>query len=109
MEVEYREKMRDGKGTVKVTHLVKKEDFQAKVRLCAHLSIPVGGSIGFHHHLDEDEVYIITKGKGILYTGDEAIPVEVGDSVLTGQGAGHSIANAGNTELELISFIAKYE
>ena len=108
MEVEYRKRMRDGKGIVKVTHLVRKEDFKAKVRLCAWLSIPLGGSIGFHEHLDEDEVYIITKGKGILYDGEKESPVEVGDAVLTGDGKGHSITNAGSTELELISFIAQY-
>ena len=108
MEVEYRKRMKGGEGTVKVTHLLKKDDFKARVRLCAHLSVPVKGSIGFHEHPDEDEVFIITRGEGILYDGKKESPVSVGDAILTGDGEGHSLTNAGNTGLELFAFITKY-
>lgn len=108
MEIEEREKMRGGDGTIKIIHFFKKEEFKANVRLCAKLIIPPGGSIGLHQHLDEDEVFIILKGKGILFDGKEENLVEEGDSILTGNGDSHSIKNTGNDNLEIIAFISKY-
>ena len=108
MEVEKREKMRGGEGTVEIIHFFKKEEFKSNVRLCAKLIIPPGGSIGLHQHLDEDEVFIIIKGKGVLFDGKEERFVEEKDAILTGNGESHSIKNIGNDNLEIIAFIAKY-
>ncbi|MCM8785139.1 MAG: cupin domain-containing protein [Candidatus Omnitrophica bacterium] len=108
MEIEEREKMREGEGIVKIVHFFKKEEFKANVRLCAKLILAPNCSIGLHQHLDEDEVFIITKGKGILFDGKEEKVVEQGDAILTGNGQSHSIKNIGNTDLEIIAFISKY-
>ncbi|MCX7917578.1 MAG: cupin domain-containing protein [bacterium] len=108
MEIEKREKMRGGEGIVTIVHFLKKEDFKANVRLCAKLILHEGCSIGLHQHLDEDEVFIILKGKGILFDGKEEKEVEEGDVVLTGNGQSHSIKNIGKEDLEIIAFITKY-
>ncbi len=108
MEIEEREKMRDGEGVIKILHFFKKEEFKANVRLCAKLIINPSCSIGLHQHLDEDEVFIILKGKGLLFDGKKEIIVEEGDAILTGNGESHSIKNIGKEELEIIAFISKY-
>jgi mannose-6-phosphate isomerase-like protein (cupin superfamily) len=108
MEVEKREKMRGGEGIIEIIHFFKKEEFKSNVRLCAKLIIPPNCSIGLHQHLDEDEVFIILKGKGILFDGNEEKFVEEKDAILTGNGGSHSIRNTGNDNLEIIAFIAKY-
>jgi len=51
---ELRPNMRNGVGTVQLTHLIQKEQL-ANIRLFAKLEIPVGGSIGEHEHLSETE------------------------------------------------------
>ncbi|MCM8804914.1 MAG: cupin domain-containing protein [Candidatus Omnitrophica bacterium] len=108
MEIEEREKMRNGEGKIKILHFFKKEEFKANIRLCGKLIINPGCSIGFHQHIDEDEIFIILKGEGLLFDGEKEVIVEQGDAILTGNGAGHSIKNIGEKELEIIAFIAKY-
>jgi len=107
-EVESRSAMRGGTGTVTVSHYFKKEEITAKTRLCACLTIPPGASIGPHQHEGEDEVYIVTKGTGLLDDGKTKTPVTVGDSILTGNGESHSISNIGTTDLEIIAVIMCY-
>ncbi|MCM8817933.1 MAG: cupin domain-containing protein [Candidatus Omnitrophica bacterium] len=108
MEIEEREKMRNGQGVIKILHYFKKDEFKANVRLCAKLTIPSGCSIGLHEHLDEDEVFIILKGRGILFDGNNESVVEEGDAILTGNGQSHSVKNITKEDLEIIAFIAKY-
>ncbi len=108
MEIEERERMREGEGIIKIIHFFKKEDFKANVRLCAKLIIQPSCSIGLHQHIDEDEVFIILKGKGILFDGKKENIVGEGDAILTGKGEAHSVKNIGEENLEIIAFIAKY-
>lgn len=108
METEVRDNMRGGAGRVTIQHYFKKDDFQAKSRLCAKLTIPPGASIGPHQHTQEDEVYIILAGTGLLDDGTSQHPVKAGDAILTGRGESHAIANTGNTALEIIAMIMSY-
>lgn len=105
---EQRPAMRGGTGTVTVRHFFKSDEFTAKCRLCARLTVPPGASIGVHQHNGEDEVYIVTQGTGILDDGQAKTRVSVGDAILTGKGASHAIANDGATPLEIIAVIQSY-
>jgi len=107
-ETEIRARMRDGHGSVTLHHFFKKEEITAKTRLCARLTLPPGASIGPHQHTDEDELYVIIKGHGLLDDGTTRTPVGEGDAILTGNGASHAIANAGDTDLEIIAVIMRY-
>jgi len=107
-KMESRSAMRGGTGTVTINHFFNKEEMTAKTRLCASLTIPPGASIGPHQHEGEDEVYVVTRGTGLLDDGKAKTPVTVGDAILTGNGESHSIANAGTTDLEIIAVIMCY-
>ncbi len=80
----------------------------ANARLCARLVIPPGAGIGSHPHEKEDEVYIITRGTGILDDGSTETRVDAGDAVLTGKGESHAIRNDGSEDLEFIAVIMCY-
>ena len=108
MVVESRSNMRNGTGTVTLQHFFKPEEITAKSRLCARLTLPPGASIGPHQHAGEDEVYIITRGSGLLDDGNTRTPVTAGDAILTGHGESHSLLNTGTHELELIAVIMSY-
>jgi mannose-6-phosphate isomerase-like protein (cupin superfamily) len=108
MTREVRESMRGGDGKVSILHYFNKQDFTAGVRLCAKLTIRPGASIGAHRHEKEDEVYIITRGSGVLDDGATQTRVHVGDAVLTGKGESHAIRNDGAEDLVLTAFIACY-
>ncbi len=108
METEVREHMRGGEGSVAIRHVFKEDAFTAPVRLCAMISIPPGAGIGSHQHLTEDEVYIITRGTGILDDGATQTRVAAGDAVLTGNGESHAIHNDGKEPLEMTAVIVCY-
>ncbi|MDX9866567.1 MAG: cupin domain-containing protein [Kiritimatiellia bacterium] len=107
-EVERRENMRGGTGTVQVEHWFRPEAFGAKARLCARLVIPPGGSIGTHRHEAEDEIYLVLSGQGLILENGRAIPVAAGDAVLTGKGGEHGVENPGAAPLVLAAVILPY-
>jgi len=107
-EIEIRENMRGGAGKVTVRHYLKPEEIKARARLCAELVLPPGASIGNHDHVNEDEIYIIQKGRGLMTDGGKEFSVEAGDAILTGQGASHSVKNTGAEDLVITAVIVQY-
>jgi mannose-6-phosphate isomerase-like protein (cupin superfamily) len=107
-KLEVRENMRGGTGPVTFRHFFEKDEITARCRLCAELTIPPGAGIGKHDHVTEDEVYIVTRGAGILDDGRTKTRIRAGDSVLTGRGESHAISNDGNEDLHLIAVIMCY-
>ena len=108
MKVETRENMRGGAGAVTLRHCFAPEEFGARTRLCALLTIPPGASIGEHAHEGEDEVYLILRGSGMVREQGVERRVSAGDAVLTGRGASHAIANDGAEPLEVAAFVILY-
>ena len=107
-EVDVRENMRGGAGAIRIEHFWKKDELKSKVRLCARLILDPGCSIGFHEHAAEEEIFVVAKGRARVMDGDEPVIVEQGDTILTGNGAGHAVEAIGETPLELIAVIARY-
>ena len=106
--VEVRDKMRGGTGQVTIQHFFKPDEFKARVRLCARLVLPPGAGIGRHTHETEDEVYIVTRGSGLIDDGTSRTRINAGDSVLTGKGASHAVKNDGKEDLEIVAMIMCY-
>ena len=107
-KVEVRDQMRGGAGSVAIEHLWRPEEVTAKTRLFARLTLAPGAGIGFHEHVGEDEVYVILGGSGVVTEDGERTPVTVGDTILTGNGAGHAIEAIGNEPLVLLAVIMTY-
>ncbi|MFH1791249.1 MAG: cupin domain-containing protein [Candidatus Omnitrophota bacterium] len=108
-EVEVRKNMRGGEGEVSIVHHLKKDEMTAPCRLCALLCLPPGSSIGEHDHVNEDEVFIIQQGKGVVADNGQEKEVGAGDVILTGKGAGHSIKNTGDVDLLITAVIMQYK
>ncbi|MDR0628440.1 MAG: cupin domain-containing protein [Treponema sp.] len=98
MKVEHKERMREGTGTVTITHWVD-ESTQPHTRLLAELRLPPGASIGLHRHDGETEYFCILAGTGVVNDDGQETVVKPGDVVITGNGASHSIRNAGTEPL----------
>lgn len=108
METEVRHEMRGGAGDVTIQHFFKKEEITARTRLCARLTLPPGASIGLHKHELEDELFVVLRGQGLIDDGHSQEPVQAGDAILTGKGAGHAVSNNGAEPLEMIAIIMLY-
>ena len=106
---EVRENMRGGNGSVKIEHFWEPEkEMLSHNRMAARLTLPPGASIGFHNHEKEDEIFVIVKGVAEADDNGTKSMLYPGDTLLTGNGDGHAIRNAGDSDLELIAIISTY-
>jgi mannose-6-phosphate isomerase-like protein (cupin superfamily) len=103
-----REKMRGGSGSVTIEHFWKEDELLSKTRLCARLSLEPGSSIGFHEHAGEEEIFIVLSGQGRVNDAGVESVVKAGDTILTGNGAGHSVEAIGDEPLRLVAMIVEY-
>lgn len=106
--IEVRENMRGGKGAISIRHYLRKEEIHAKCRLCAQLTVPAGSSIGLHPHENEDEIFMIQQGKGLVNDAGIESEVKAGDVIITGQGSSHAIQNTGDQDLVITAVIMQY-
>jgi len=104
METEHKENLRGGQGIAELKHLFK-EELPAKCRICAHITLPEGASIGYHTHDTETEIYYFLKGNGTVDDNGEKKPVSAGDAMHTGGGKGHAVYNTGTGDLEFMAVI----
>jgi mannose-6-phosphate isomerase-like protein (cupin superfamily) len=104
MRTEQKEKMRDGEGTVTITHFVDGNTMQ-NARMLAEMSLPPGASIGYHQHNNETEYFTFVSGTGTVNDNGKEIPVKPGDVMVTGNGACHSVKNIGAETLVLHAVI----
>jgi mannose-6-phosphate isomerase-like protein (cupin superfamily) len=106
---EVRENMRGGSGSVKIEHFWEPgKEMLGHNRMAARLTLPPGASIGFHNHENEDEIFVIVKGQAEADDNGTLSILNAGDTLLTGNGAGHSIRNIGEEDLELVAVISTY-
>lgn len=68
----------------------------------AEAKVPVGGKTLLHLHIQTEELYHITQGKGILTLGSSALQVKAGDTLLIAPGTPHCIENTGEAPLFML-------
>ena len=104
--IEYREHMRDGDGTVQLTHFITGPDeLCGKGRLFSKITLNPGCGIGYHIHEHETEFYYILKGEAVFNDNGTEVLFHAGDVGVTGNGAGHGIENRSNEPVEMIALI----
>ena len=70
--------------------------------------VPKGYKVPFNHkHKQNEEIYIIIKGEGIIEIDGSPINVKEGTSVIIAPPAIRTIENAGNEDLQFICIQAK--
>jgi len=107
MKTEVKEKMRGGEGRVELVHLVDCEN-EKNIRMLAEITLKPGCSIGGHSHENETEYFLILSGEGVVNDDGTEKTVKAGDTVITGNGASHSISNNGSVPLVLHAVIVTY-
>lgn len=102
---ETREHMRDGLGTVKMTHFVNKEELYGKGRLFSRITLEPGCSIGWHVHETDSEIFFVERGCPVYNDGGEEKTVFPGDVLICPAGTGHAIANPTDETVDVIAVI----
>jgi len=108
--LEERVSMRGGNGTVKIEHLLAPgSELRSRTRLCGRLTLEPGVSIGFHTHENEEEIFHIISGEAEVDDNGQLRKVKAGDTILTGNGAGHAITNTSKSApLVILAAIIPY-
>lgn len=107
MKTEVKERLKDGDGSTRFTYLLDGST-QKNARMFAELALDPGCSIGYHQHDSETEYYFILSGEGIVNDDGKEVQVKQGDSIITGNGASHSIKNTGSVPLVFHAVIVTY-
>jgi mannose-6-phosphate isomerase-like protein (cupin superfamily) len=107
MKTEVRENMRGGKGNVEFVHFVDCEK-EKNIRMLAEITLRPGCSVGYHKHENETEYYIIISGTGTVNDDGAEKQVKAGDTIITGNGASHGLANTGDVPLVFHAVIVTY-
>lgn len=92
-----------GEGTLKFRRILEKE-FQSHISFFDYTILPPGTTIGFHKHVDSEEVYFILKGKGMMRVDNEEVEVSDGDVILNPSGSSHGLKNHSAQDLEILVF-----
>ena len=104
--IEYKEHMRDGDGTVQLTHFITgPEELCGKGRLFSKITLNPGCSIGYHVHEGDAELFYILKGTAEYNDAGEIRTVTAGDVTICPAGTGHGIANKTEDVVELVAVI----
>ncbi|MCR5509216.1 MAG: cupin domain-containing protein [Lachnospiraceae bacterium] len=107
---EYREKMRDGNGTVELVNFISgPADLSGKGRLFSKIILKSGCSIGYHVHEGDSELFYILKGRAEYNDNGTKVTVEAGDVTICPAGSGHGIENNTDETVELIAVIVYAE
>ena len=64
--------------------------------------LPVGSTVGRHHHTETEEVYYILNGAGRMTVGDEVQDVVAGDAIFIPRGFLHSLENTGREPMTIL-------
>jgi mannose-6-phosphate isomerase-like protein (cupin superfamily) len=65
--------------------------------------LPPGADIGRHTHaVDNEELYVVISGKGLMMLDDQEFEVGPGDVVLNRPGGTHGLRNVGDEELRIV-------
>lgn len=68
----------------------------------AEASVPPGRSTLLHRHLETEEIYHISAGRGIMTIGTQRVAVSAGDTVCIPAGTPHKVRNVGAETLRIL-------
>jgi len=97
----------EGQGMVKITTIFNAQDFTTALQFMHFTVLPPGTSIGLHTHGDDEEIYVILEGSGVMEVDGQKTAVSPGDVILNRPFGTHALYNLSNREaLKILVFEA---
>lgn len=91
-----------------VRHFFNKDDTLGKMRLFSEIVFQPGDAIPIHAHVDNMEVFRILEGELVAVEDDGSeIPLKIGDYMVTGGGAKHSLRNDSGKTAKIMAIIVE--
>ncbi len=93
-----------GTGQVKDVLLFNDGDFYTNLRFFRYMVLPAGTSIGYHQHGDNEELYVILKGDGVMQINEAHKVVKSGDVIVNQPFDTHGLTNTSSSDMEILVF-----
>ena len=78
------------------------EDFAGNWGFVEYVTVPVGSAIPVHRHDEDEELYFIFEGRGVLTLDGQEASVEGGDLSACRLGSSHGLRNTSDQEIKLL-------
>jgi mannose-6-phosphate isomerase-like protein (cupin superfamily) len=91
-----------GKGTIEIQKMFKREDFKGAWDFALRVVMPPNSSMGLHEHGNDEEMYIILSGEGLMTIEGKEQAVGKGDMILNKPCGTHGLLNNSNENVELL-------
>ena len=95
---------RDGKGKAFSFPYDILKGLDGKIKAFNHMRLEENSAIGYHQHIDDLEIYVITEGHGIYNDNGKEVEVTKNDVMLCNKGEHHGLASK-NGKLDFIAGI----
>lgn len=96
-----------GEGLVKIASVYEKKELRSPLQFIHYTVLPPKTSIGSHPHTNDEEVYVVLEGSGVMEVDGGRHPVKSGDVVLNKPYGTHALRNDSETaELKILVFCA---
>lgn len=93
-----------GKGRGKNSLVFKAADFDTPLNFIRYVEMEPGSSIGVHRHGENEEIYVVLSGTGVMLVNDERQAVKQGDVILNKPGWEHGLENTSPMPLNIFVF-----
>jgi mannose-6-phosphate isomerase-like protein (cupin superfamily) len=91
-----------GDGEIRFARIAEAAAFAGGCNFVDYAELPPQASIGRHRHADdEEELYLVLEGSGVLWRDGEQLAVRAGDLVRNRPGGEHGLRNTGTAVLRL--------
>jgi len=97
--------LKGGRDVINLIHFLEEGESYGTGRLFGISIIPPGGSIGYHTHTGDFEIYYILRGVATVNDNGRQDILMSGDSMTCREGESHSIENNGDCDLEYVAII----
>ncbi len=94
-------------GTVSQWELFEENEFLSTINVFHANIIEPGMILESHQHENEEQIFFILSGKGVIKVGDEEQAVGEGDAIYLPPKLNHSIKNIGTYPLRFLAIGAK--
>ena len=91
-----------GEGRIEIQKVFKREDFNGAWDFALRVVMPPNSSMGLHEHGNDEEMYIILRGQGLMTMDGKEKKVEKGDMILNQPYGKHGLLNDSNQDIELL-------
>lgn len=91
-----------GSGPVELFEIWGSTDFKSDIDFIDRVIVPPGSTIGFHKHGDNEEMYIVLEGSGVMKIEGDELVVTKGDMILNPAGGRHGLANNSMTNIDVL-------